>query len=115
MTTPDRVFQCSMSVTKLSGRCSGPTWSRKAVFGCREVTTTLASISSPRSRITPVARPVPGAMAIFATRASVLIVTPADRAALAMAAATPSMPPSGNPQLPRCPSPTSPIEWCAIT
>src|SRR5207247_10830001 len=29
------------------------------------------------------------------------------------ASATAPMPPSGNPQLPMCPSPTSPIEWWA--
>jgi phytoene dehydrogenase-like protein len=28
---------------------------------------------------------------------------------------TPPMPPSGKPQLPSCPSPTSPMEWCAMT
>ena len=32
-----------------------------------------------------------------------------------MASETAPMPPSGKPQLPRCPSPTSPIEWWAIT
>ena len=61
------------------------------------------------------ARPEPGATVIFATGAPVLIVTPLARAELAIASATAPIPPSGKPQEPRRPSPTSPIEWCAIT
>ena len=50
-----------------------------------------------------------------ATGAPVLISTPKPRAARAIASETAPMPPSWKPQLPRWPSPTSPIEWCAIT
>ena len=41
--------------------------------------------------------------------------TPKLRAERAIASETAPMPPSGYPQLPSWPSPTSPIEWCAIT
>jgi len=102
-----------MSATKSPGRFSAPTWSRNAVRGCSEDTTTPAAISSPDSSTTPVARP-PLAWT-RATGAPVLISTPKPRAAAAMASATAPMPPSWKPQLPRWPSPTSPIEWCAIT
>ena len=57
LTTPLRVFQCSMSVTKSSGRFDRPTWSRNAVRGCRLVTTTLAVSCWPFSSSTPAARP----------------------------------------------------------
>src|SRR6185437_10698757 len=79
-----------------------------------DVTTTVAVSSSPLSSTTPLAWPV-WSIWILATRALVLIVAPNSVAALAMALATAPMPPSGKPQLPSRPSPTSPIEWCAIT
>ncbi len=77
------------------------------------LTTTWARISSPLSSTTPVARP-PSTIT-RATRAPVRISAPWLRAARSIAVETAPMPPSWNPQLPRCPSPTSPIEWCAIT
>ena len=50
-----------------------------------------------------------------ATGASVRISAPKDRAADAIAAVRPPIPPSGNPHEPSSPSPTSPILWWAIT
>ena len=113
LTTPLRVFQCSMSVTKSSGRFARPTWSRNAVRGCRLVTTTLAVSRWPFSSSTPAARPLLSRIRL--TRASVRISAPTARAAFAIASETAPMPPSAKPQLPRWPSPTSPIEWWAIT
>ena len=81
--------------------------------GCSEVTTTLAVISWPSSRMTPAARP--SLSSSWLTFAPVRISAPCWRAALAIAPATAPMPPSWKPQLPRWPSPTSPMEWCAIT
>ena len=113
LTTPLRDFQCSMSLAKSGGRFSAPTCSRKAVRGCSVETTTRARISSPLSSTTP--RALPSVMIIRATLAFVRISAPKPRAAASMADDTPPMPPSWNPQFPRCPSPTSPIEWWAIT
>ena len=81
--------------------------------GCSEVTTTLAVICWPFSRMTPAARPPESRS--WLTFAPVRISAPFSRAAPAIASATAPMPPSWKPQLPRWPSPTSPIEWCAIT
>ena len=71
--------------------------------------TTGARISSPLSRTTPAARPF--FTITLATLALVRISVPKLRAELLMASATAPMPPSGNPQLPRWPSPMSPMEW----
>ena len=112
-TTPLRVFQCSMSATKSGGRCSRPTWSRNAIFGCSVDTITRARSSSPLSSTTPRARPF--STMTLATLAFSRTSAPCSRAADSIALATAPMPPSWKPQLPRWPSPTSPIEWCAIT
>ncbi len=113
LTTPLLVFQCLMSLAKSDGRLCSPTWSRKAVRGCSVLTMVPALISSPLPSATPTARP-------FSTRTRLtgalsLTSTPKPRAAASIASDTAPMPPSAKPQLPRCPSPTSPIEWCAIT
>ena len=52
---------------------------------------------------------------IRATRAFVRISAPNVRALDSIAAETAPIPPSGTAHAPRLPSPTSPIEWCAIT
>ena len=77
------------------------------------VTTTGACSSSPPARATPVARPPE--TSTRSTRAPVRTVAPSSRAERWMASETAPMPPSGKPQLPRWPSPTSPIEWWAMT
>ncbi len=81
--------------------------------GCSVDTTTRARISSPFSSTTPAA--VPFSTRMRATRAFSRTSAPWLRAAASIALDTAPMPPSWNPQLPRWPSPTSPIEWCAIT
>ena len=113
LTTPLRVFHRSMSSTKSAGSSVALMWSRKAVWGWRVVTTTGARISSPLSSTTPRTRPL--VTMVRATRAPVRISAPRLRADRSMASATAPMPPSGKPQLPRCPSPMSPMEWWAIT
>ena len=50
-----------------------------------------------------------------ATGASVRTTTPFASAARRNAWVTPPIPPSGKPQVPSCPSPTSPILWWAMT
>ena len=70
-------------------------------------------ISSPLSSTTPAARPP--SSSTRATRAPVRTVAPCSRAALPIASATAPIPPSWKPQLPRWPSPMSPMEWCAMT
>jgi hypothetical protein len=64
--------------------------------------TTPASISSPDSRTTPLARPPP--TRIVATDASVRISAPFARAALPMAFEMPPVPPFGIPQARNAPS-----------
>jgi hypothetical protein len=72
-----------------------------------------ARISSPDSSTAPDTRP--SWVSSLPTLVLVRISAPASRAAAAIASATAPMPPSWKPQLPRWPSPTSPIEWWAIT
>ena len=67
-----------------------------------EARTTRASISSPDSSTTPVARPSRTRMR--ATGASVRISAPNAAAALAMASLTPPVPPRGMPQARNAPS-----------
>ena len=93
LTTPERVFQRSMSPTKSSGRSVRARWSRKAVLGCSVVTTVGAVSSSPFSSTTPVTRPL--RVVTDSTRALVRISTPSSRAEPAIAADTAPMPPSG--------------------
>ena len=81
--------------------------------GCRLVTTTGARSSVPSASTAPCTRPP--FTSSRSTRASVRISAPNDSAERRIAADTPPMPPSGKPQLPSCPSPTSPMEWCAMT
>ena len=59
--------------------------------------------------------PGPGPPGCGLPGASVRISAPKLRADRSMASATAPMPPSGKPQLPRWPSPMSPMEWWAIT
>ncbi len=67
----------------------------------------------PSSRATPTVRPP--CTRIFFTFAFVRISHPNDSAARRIAPLTAPMPPCWKPQLPRWPSPTSPIEWWSIT
>ena len=113
-TTPERVFHRSMSVTKSSGSCFSPTWSRNAVRGCSVVTTTGAVISSPDASTTPV-DPAAVGRDLLDARRTCGSRAPKDSAARRIAAETAPIPPSGKPQEPSWPSPTSPIEWCAMT
>jgi hypothetical protein len=113
LTTPLRERQRSMSATKSAGSSARSTCSRKVILGWMAVTTTGACSSSPPASTTPVARPPE--TSTRSTRAPVRTVAPRATAERWMASATAPMPPSGKPQLPRWPSPTSPIEWWAIT
>ena len=112
-TTPERVFQRSMSVTKSEGSSFRSSSSRKAIFGWIVVTTQGAWISSPLASATPTARP--SRVRIFLTRALVRTSQPKASAERRIESDTPPMPPSWNPHDPRCPSPTSPMEWCSMT
>ncbi len=113
LTTPLRELQCSMSRTKSAGSSLGSSCRRNVIFGWIAVTISGARISSPSSNVTP--RAFPLAVRIRATRALVRISAPNVRALDSIAADTAPMPPSGTAHAPRLPSPTSPIEWCAIT
>ena len=92
-TTPDRVFHRSMSLTKSAGSSVGGRCSRKAILGCRLVTTSGAVSSSPPSSTTPVTRPA--WVLTRSTRALVRISAPKDSRRRPIAAATAPMPPSG--------------------
>ena len=113
LTTPLRDFQRWMSATKSAGSSARSSCSRKVIFGWTAVTTTGACSSSPPRSTTPLARPPE--TSTRSTGARVRTLTPSSSAERRMASATAPMPPSGKPQLPRWPSPTSPIEWWAIT
>jgi hypothetical protein len=113
LTTPLRDFQRWMSATKSPGSSARSTCSRKVILGWTAVTTTGAYTSSPPRSTTPRARPP--ATSTRSTLASVRTAAPSPSAERRIASATAPMPPSGKPQLPRWPSPTSPMEWWAIT
>ena len=93
LTTPERVFHRSMSETKSSGRSVRGRWSRKAILGCRLVTTSGAVSCSPLSSTTPVTWPL--LVLTDSTRVLVRSSAPNVRADLAIAAETAPMPPSG--------------------
>ena len=112
-TTPLRVFQFWMSSTNSAGSSDASSCCRNVIFGWIAVTIHGARTSSPLSRTTPVARP--SLVRIRATRAFVRTSQPRDSALRRIASATAPIPPSGTAHEPRWPSPTSPIEWCAIT
>src|SRR5437867_10062902 len=113
LTTPLRVFQCSMSFTNSSGSSLRSNWRRNVSFGWHAVTTTGAMSSSPPSSATPDTRPC--RTRTRSTGAFVRTSAPKDRALRSRASATAPMPPSGTPHPPRVPPPTFPIEWWAIT
>ena len=92
-TTPDRVFHRSMSLTKSAGSSVGGRCSRKAILGCRLVTTSGAVSSSPPSSTTPVTRPA--WVLTRSTLALVRISAPKDSAERPIAAETAPIPPSG--------------------
>src|SRR4029453_13047422 len=94
--------------TKSDGRSRSSMNFRKVRFGSTLDATTLAAISSPFSRTTPVARPFFVRMRL--TDASVRISTPYSRAAAAIAFETAPVPPRDNPHDLKAPS-ISPMYW----
>jgi hypothetical protein len=102
-----------MSSTKCAGRSVASICRRNVICGWQAVTTIGARSSSPSPSTTPVVRP--SRIAMRSTIAFVRISAPAERALRSIAAATAPIPPSGTPHDPSVPSPTSPIEWCAMT
>ena len=113
LTTPLRVFQCSMSVTKSSGRFCAADVVQERGARVQRGDDDLAVISWPFSRTTPAARPFveqdPGDPGAGPDLGAELAGGAGDRVGDRAHAAL------GKPQLPRWPSPTSPIEWWAIT
>ena len=91
-----------MSSTKSSGRSFSPIIFRNVSRGSTLDETTVASISSPFSSTTPVARP--SESLIFATGVFVRISTPASRAASAMAFEIAPVPPRAKPHERNAPS-----------
>ena len=90
-TTPERVFQRSMSVTKSAGRSADGMRSRNPIFGCTHVTPIGARSSVPSSSTTPWKRPPE--VSIDFTRAFVRISAPKDSADRLIESETPPMPP----------------------